>query len=80
MEDKITIDINKKKERCFADRKDGTCHALIEKNCKGCRFYCPRSEVYHNPFYEYSYETKYAFESGLRLHKVKEEFVMRKGD
>lgn len=68
------------KEKCFADRKDGTCHALIKKQCKGCKFYYPRKMLYHNPFYEYSYETKQAHKSDARIHKVPEELVMKEDD
>lgn len=69
-----------KKEKCFADRKDGECHALISKDCKGCKFYFPRKELKRNPFYEYSYENEYAYISDRKVHKVPEELVMKKDD
>lgn len=64
------------KDKCFAERRDGECHALKEKKCKGCKFYTPRKEIYHNPFYAYSYETNYAHESDKRFHKIPDELVM----
>lgn len=68
------------KEKCFADRKDGTCHALRKKKCKGCRFYFSRKNLYHNPFYAYSYENEYAHKSDARIHKVPEELIMKEED
>lgn len=68
------------KERCFADRKDGECHALVKKECKGCKFYFPRKLIHHNPFYEYSYENEYAFENAKRIHKLQDDLIMKKED
>lgn len=68
------------KEKCFADRKDGTCHALIKKQCKGCKFYYPRKMLYHNPFYAYSYENEYAHKNAIMLKKVPMDLVMKKED
>ena len=68
------------KEKCFADRKDGKCHALIEKKCEGCKFYFPRKKIKRNPFYEYSYESEYAYSSDRKIHRVPEELVMKKED
>lgn len=68
------------KEKCFAERKDGECHALQHKECDGCKFYFPRKLLKRNPFYAYSYETEYAFENEKRLYKVPEELIMKKDD
>lgn len=68
------------KNKCFADRKDGTCHALRKKKCKGCKFYFPRKNMYHNPFYAYSYENEYAHENAVRVYKVPIDQVMEKDD
>lgn len=65
------------KKKCFADRKDGTCHALSKKKCKDCKFYFPRKNLYHNPFYEYSYENEYAFENAKRIYKVPDDLIMK---
>lgn len=60
------------KEKCFADRKDGSCHALIKKECKRCKFYYPRNLLKDNPFYEYSYE-----DIGKMKHMKKEKIIRK---
>jgi len=65
------------KEKCFAERKDGECHALKCKECNGCKFYFPRKLLKHNPFYEYSYETEHAFENAKRIYKVPDDLIMK---
>ena len=67
-------------ERCFADRKDGMCHALIKKECKGCKFYCPRDKVKDNPFYKYSYDNEYKFVFDTKTLKIPKEYVMCEND
>ena len=64
------------KEKCFADRKDGTCHALIKKECEGCRFYFPKKLLKNNPFYEYSYENEYNFVFDTKSKKIPKELIM----
>lgn len=68
------------KEKCFADRKDGACHALTKKECEGCGFYFPRQLIKDNPFYEYSYENKPKMTYIKKLKLIREENVMRKED
>ena len=68
------------KEKCFADRKDGTCHALTEKECEGCRFYCPRKLIKDNPFYEYSYTHTYMMERLKKQKQIAEKLVMKADD
>lgn len=68
------------KERCFADRKDGTCHALIYKDCRNCRFYAPRSSIKNNPIYEYSYEDKRRCKFEQKVKKVAGDIIMKKND
>ena len=68
------------KSICFANRKDGTCHALIKKSCKKCKFYYPRKLLYHNPFYEYSYESKYAHENAVKIYKIPADQIMKSDD
>lgn len=68
------------KERCFAERRDGKCHALTTKRCEFCSFYTPRSEVKNNPFYRWSYKTYYKAELDRKERKIKTEDVMKKAD
>lgn len=68
------------KEKCFADRKDGTCHALIRKSCVLCEFYCPRNKVTDNPFYEYSYTNERKMELEKKKRFIFEKAVMKKDD
>lgn len=69
-----------KKNKCFADRKDGTYHALIHKNCEGCRFYFPRKDLVDNPFYEYSYTNHYRMGLIKKRKQIVERLVMKKDD
>ena len=68
------------KERCFADRKDGKCHALKNKECEGCKFYAPRSSIKNNPIYEYSYEDKRRCKFEQKVRKVSLDIIMKKND
>ena len=68
------------KEKCFADRKDGTCHALIRKNCMLCEFYCPRTKIKDNPFYEYSYVNKRKMEIEKERRRITDNLVMKVND
>lgn len=68
------------KEKCFADRKDGTCHALKCKECEGCRFYFPRELVKDNMFYEYSYQSIGKINYFKRKYNVREEQIMKETD
>lgn len=68
------------KEKCFADRKDGKCHALTEKECGGCRFYFPRKFLKDNPFYEYSYVNEAKMRYIKKLKLIREETVMKEED
>ncbi len=68
------------KERCFADRKDGTCHALRYKKCEGCKFYTPRSKVKNNVFYRWSYKDNKIFNIDRIKRNVPMEYVMKKSD
>ena len=67
-------------ERCFADRKDGKCHALRYKKCEGCKYYYPRTKLKDNPFYEYSYENKYKHQFDMKVRKISDDLVMKKSD
>jgi hypothetical protein len=68
------------KEKCFADRKDGECHALIKKECNGCRFYFPRKLLKDNPIYEYSYDNEYKFRYDVKKRKIYKEIIMKEDD
>lgn len=68
------------KERCFADRKDGTCHALYEKKCEGCKFYFPRKLIKYNPIYAYSYDSAYQHRKDAIEHKVSKAQIMGEND
>ena len=68
------------KERCFADRKDGTCHALSYKNCEYCKFYTPRSKVKNNVFYRWSWENNYRFNLERIRNNIPMSSVMKKSD
>jgi hypothetical protein len=68
------------KVKCFADRKDGTCHALIKKKCILCEFYCPREIVKDNPFYEYSYTDKRKMKIEKERRRITENLVMKEND
>lgn len=68
------------KEKCFADRKDGTCHALINKKCKGCKFYKPRDDIKDNPFYEYSYENIGKMKGIIKDKLIRKDQIMKLGD
>ena len=67
-------------ERCFAERKDGKCHALKKKECLFCSFYTPRSKVRHNPFYKWSYDNYYRAELDRKRRNIAKEDVMKKTD
>lgn len=68
------------KEKCFAERKDGKCHALTEKACDGCKFYFPRKLIKDNPFYEYSYVNipKMVYIKKLKL--IRQDTIMKIDD
>ena len=68
------------KEKCFAERKDGECHALQNKKCDGCKFYFPRKLLKNNPFYEYSYDNEYRHKYDMKIYKVPKDLVMKKED
>lgn len=65
---------------CFANRKDGTCHALTEKQCNNCKFYKHKAKVKNNPFYEWSYKNKERFKNDKRSRKIPDEYIMKKED
>ena len=68
------------KEKCFADRKDGKCHALTEKKCDRCRFYFPRNLLRDNPFYEYSYVNIPKMKYLKKAKLIREEMIMKIGE
>lgn len=61
---------------CFADRKDGKCHALTKKECEGCRFYTPRCQMQDNPFYRYSWTDKNKMEDIVKRYLIKKNQIM----
>lgn len=65
-----------KREDCFANRKDGKCHALIEKNCENCKFYTPRDKVKNNPFYKFSYENEIKMKFLIKRTRIKKEDIL----
>ena len=67
-------------EKCFADRKDGKCHALKDKECLFCYFYTPRSKIKNNPFYLYSYDSYYRAELDRKRRNIRKSEVMKKTD
>jgi hypothetical protein len=68
------------KEKCFANRKDGQCHALSKKECDGCKFYYPRKLIKDNPFYEYSYVNEAKMKYIKKLKLIRDENVMKIND
>lgn len=60
---------------CFADCGDG-CHALNEKECKGCSFYTPRCQIKDNPFYKYSWIDKDKMKNLTKKLLIKREQIM----
>lgn len=68
------------RERCFADRKDRTCHALVKKECEHCKFYTPRSKVKNNVFYRWSWDNDYRFNKEFRKRRIELKDVMRRND
>jgi len=67
-------------EKCFADRKDGTCHALTKKECDFCKFYTPRSKVKNNVFYRWSWANNYRFNLERIKRNIEMKDVMKKSD
>ncbi len=68
------------KEKCFADRKDGECHALVHKECEGCSFYLPRKLLKNNPFYEYSYQNIGKMNYIKKKYNIRDEQIMKEND
>ena len=64
------------KENCFANRKDGECHALIKKQCEGCKFYKAKERVKNNPFYAFSYLDKERHKKDIEKYRIKKEQVL----
>lgn len=66
-------------EDCFAFKKVGRkceCHALIELNCKNCRFYKLKSEVKNNPFYAQSFKNPVEHKAAMKKKNIKEDQVL----
>ena len=68
------------KEKCFADKKDGNCHALDKKECEGCKFYFPKKLVKDNPFYEYSYQNIGKMNYIKKKYNIRDEQIMKEND
>ena len=68
------------KEKCFAERRDGKCHALVNKECEHCSFYTPRSKVKNNVFYKWSWDNNYRAELERKRLKIDKKDVMQRRD
>ena len=68
-------------EDCFAFKKNGQkceCHALVEINCKNCRFYKSRREVKRNPYYAICYDSPVEHNIVLKRKYINEDQVLWK--
>lgn len=63
------------KKNCFAFCREGRCHALVEMDCKNCRFYKPMKSVKNNPFYAKSYLSPDAHKRDMKKYNIKEDVV-----
>lgn len=58
-------------KKCFAKKDDGTCNALTECDCKGCKFYKPKIEIKNNIFYPYSFTSKRLYQEMIDIYERK---------
>ncbi len=66
-------------EDCFAFKKVGRkceCHALIELNCKNCRFYKNKNAVKNNPYYAASFKSAVEHKRVMKQKNIKEDQVL----
>lgn len=66
-------------KKCFAINDDGSCNILVDKFCKNCKFYKPKSEIKNNIFYPYSFTSKKLYREMVDKYEQRYKIKFKEG-